>query len=70
MEAITDCNSVLKMENDDFKAHGHKGIALDALGCFEMALKEFLWCLEREPADTQFQKLHLECEEVISNFKI
>ena len=49
-----------KWRMTNFKAHGRKGIALHALGRFEMALKELFWSLELQPADKRFQQLHHE----------
>ena len=53
------------MEEDNYKAHGRKAIALHALDRFERAKEDFEWCLEKQPTDKRFQQLFDECQRVI-----
>ena len=64
-EAIADCDLALNMEEDNYKAHGRKAIALHALDRFERAKEDFEWCLEKQPTDKRFQQLFDECQRVI-----
>lgn len=66
-EAIDDCESAIKMESNNYKAHGRKAIASHALGCFEIAMKEFLWCLEIDPMNKRFQQLFNECQKAVDS---